>query len=71
MSKLYNPTGSTELMCEDCSNYQSDVAGHIVQESENKEVHELTCENCGNEGLYIHDTSLGGEDYLEGSFEEF
>lgn len=67
----YQVTGSTEIVCSDCSTFQSDVHGSVVGETDDKEVHTVVCENCGNEGEVIRETSLGGDIQIGGGFEEF
>lgn len=69
MSKLYKPTGMVQLMCADCR--RSNVSGEVVSEDDGTEVHAVECDRCGNAGRYIHDTTLGGGDEIEGDFERF
>lgn len=68
---LYNPNGPTEIKCADCSNASGDVTGELVGETDDKEIHTLECRNCGNEGSYIRETTLGGGEQIDGNFEQF
>ena len=78
MSKNYEPRGNTTIICLNCTAdpedggmwaHASQTTGELVGETDDTEVHEIECENCGNKGEYIRETTLGGGEQVSDGFQ--
>lgn len=68
MPKNYKPTGNTTIICNECTHnpdeedmwmYPSETSGELVTETDEEDVHEIECQNCGNQGEYVNETTFG------------